>query len=357
MNGYKRIDYFRRDLFLPDGRIVRSLRASDINRYGNFQYLDQPTGVSYGIDAPEVKVAETDREWFPTGVVKAGASYRIDRNHLVFMNLGYFSKAPRFDNVFSFENRKFLNIQNEKVAAIEGGYNVSFKQVAVTVNAYYTTWKNKPVDAAQSVEINGEVFRFNINGLSARHMGLEVESTYKLGRAWELQAYLSLGDWIWNSGDTVRILDDNGIEVTKRYFSAKGVHVGDAPQTQVGGAIRYSVQRGPLKGLYIKPRAYFYDRHYANFDPLSLTGATADRDSWKVPGYALFHLFAGYRVNTGLFTWNLQLGVTNLFDTIYLADARNNNFGNGFNAASAGVFFGLGRQYNASLTLDINPKR
>ncbi|MBX3103173.1 MAG: TonB-dependent receptor, partial [Bacteroidetes bacterium] len=353
-NGYKRIDYFRRDIVLPD-TIIRSLTATQINRYDNVGYTYN--GRTYHIDDPEVRVAETDWAWFPTAVLKAGSSYQIDDNHMVFMNVGYFTKAPRFDNVYYFDNRKFRDIENEEVRAIEGGYNARFKTWALSVNAYYTTWLNKPVEDPGAIEINNEVYRYNINGLSARHMGLEVESTYKLGRDWELQAYLSLGDWIWNSGDTVRITDDNGNEVAKRYFSAEGVHVGDAPQTQVGASLRYSVSKGILKGFYIKPRWYFYDRHWANFDPLSLTGANADRDSWRAPSYSLVHLFAGYRRNTGPLTWNLQLGITNLLDAVYISDARNNNFANGFNARSAGVFFGLGRQYNLSLTLDINPKK
>lgn len=358
MNGYKRRDYYRRDLHLAD-TIIHSLTANEINRYNNVGYTYQ--GRTYHIDDPEVKVAETDWNWFSTFVIKGGASYKVNEHQQVYANAGFFSKAPRFDNVYYFDNRKFRDIKNEQVRAIEGGYNFYYASWTLSVNAYYTTWLNKPVESANSVEINGETFRYNINGLAARHTGLELEGKYNLSKSIQLDANISLGDWIWTSGDTVRITDDNGNEVAKEWFSAKGVHVGDAPQTQLGGALRYTFQRGVLKGVYIKPRLFIYDRHWANFDPLSLgsLGAegNADRESWRAPGYMLLHCFAGYRFRMREHSLNLQAGCTNLLNTVYVADARNNNNGADFDAKSAGIFLGLGRQFSLSLTLEINSKK
>ena len=57
-------------------------------------------------------------------------------------------------------------------------------------------------------------------------------------------------------------------------YNAEGVSVGDAPQTQVGLAMRYK-----KKGLYIKPRYTFFDRFYADFDPFSLNGDNEEVDS------------------------------------------------------------------------------
>ncbi len=43
---------------------------------------------------------ETDRYNFFGFSAKGGANYRIDSNHNVFANLGYFEKAACFDAVF-----------------------------------------------------------------------------------------------------------------------------------------------------------------------------------------------------------------------------------------------------------------
>ena len=41
----------------------------------------------------------------------------------VFFNMGYISKAPRFQNVFDYDNSMFRAIRNEIVKAVEGGYS------------------------------------------------------------------------------------------------------------------------------------------------------------------------------------------------------------------------------------------
>jgi outer membrane receptor protein involved in Fe transport len=53
---------------------------------------------------------------------------------------------------------------------------------------------------------------------------------------------------------------------------------------------------------------------------------------------------------------NLRLSVLNLLDETYISDAQNNDPYNAsfqdFDAKSAGVFFGLGRRFNLSATIN-----
>ena len=41
----------------------------------------------------------------------------------IFFNTGYISKAPRFQNIFDYDNKLYNEIENEKVKAFEGGYS------------------------------------------------------------------------------------------------------------------------------------------------------------------------------------------------------------------------------------------
>ena len=50
-----------------------------------------------------------------------------------------------------------------------------------------------------------------------------------------------------------------------------------------------------LSNSYIKLRVTHFDNYYSDFDPLSLNGSNAGRESWVIPAYQLIDLHAGYK--------------------------------------------------------------
>ena len=158
------------------------------------------------------------------------------------------------------------------------------------------------------------------------------------------------------------LIDPETGEQAVRSFYAKGVHVADAAQNQFGMSLRYE----PIKPMFIKLKAIYFGKNYAEFDPISLDLARAGKESWKLPDYQIFNLHAGYKFR--MFKASqlyLNFGVLNLFDQMYISDAQNNDNYSGkyqdengqlnavyqdFDAKSSGVFFGYGRRYNLSLT-------
>lgn len=99
-----------------------------------------------------------------------------------------------------------------------------------------------------------------------------------------------------------------------------------------------------------------FDNHYADFNPFDLKDENAGRDSWKIPAYQLVDLHAGYRFKYQEVFLDFKINVLNLFNTTYITDALNNDTyisGNQFNfdAASASVFFGMGRRITSSFKL------
>ena len=354
MSGYQRVDYFRKkDLVLSDTTIQEAIGYRDTLVY------DCQT---YHTNSEEARFATTEWVWIPSFTFKTGAKYNINEHMSVFGNLGYLSRAPRFENVFDIDNRKFRNIENEIVKAVEVGYAYRSDQFSVNLNSYYTRWDNRPAPSqiAPSVIIDDEFFRTNINGMDAVHKGIELDFAYEFLPKWTFQGLISLGDWTWQSTDSVRVTDDNNNPVIHPntgeefvvYFDARGVHVGDAAQTQLGFSLEYE----PTRGAYIRLRGTYFDRYYADFDPLTLNGRNAGRDSWQVPGYIIFDLHGGYRFTFGEQSLSLRASVLNLPDQRYISDAKNNRgrvlsiITSDFNANSAGVFFGQGRRFNLSVT-------
>jgi iron complex outermembrane recepter protein len=306
----------------------------------------------------------------PSFTLKTGFNYRFNRQNSLFANVGWLSKATRFNNVFypafntAVENngtpvkpelgRILLarNYNNEDIKAVEAGYQFRSPDFAMNVNAYYTLWKNKPVESQILVlenpaDINSDRVPIAVNGLGARHIGVEVDFAYEISRKWKVEGVTSLGDWIWNSVGILTQPDGKTQE-----FDATGVHVGDAAQTQIGGSLRFE----PMRGTYVLARMTYFAKNYANMDPESLQGANARKDSWKMPNYSVTDIHFGHsiRQKKGA-TTDFRLSLLNAFNQQYIADARNNdNLGNisgakDFDARSATVFFGLGRRFNASI--------
>ncbi len=355
-SAYKRIDYFRKkDLVLPDTTIREALGT---HLYFGEYISDtvRVNGVDYTVNSREAVAASTDWKWIRGLTVKSGANFNLDDRNNIFFNLGYISKAPRFNNVYYYDNSLFRDIKNEEVKAAEVGYSYRSSKFSANLNTYYTVWENKPANGGVSIMIDDETYRGNINGMDALHQGVEIDFAYRILHNFSLEGLVSLGDWRWTSSDTVRFLDDNknpvideqGNEVIAA-FDAEGVHVGDAAQTQFGLSLRYE----PINNSYIKLRGTYFDNYYADFDPLSLNGENSGRESWKIPAYNLIDLHAGFSFKVIKETkMVLTFSILNLFNEVYISDAQNNDTYNAsssdFDAKSAGVFFGLGRRFNLS---------
>jgi len=423
VTGYKRIDYFnRRDFIADDERFPNAIGYSDILFYngedvlvaatapngatptittsGDTTFVTNPSnnlnayapsGQNFIVGAREVNYEDSEAQvsevpWknIPGFTIKAGASRTIEENHNVFMNVGYISRTPRFRNVVDLGvlNTFLRDVENEKIASIELGYGYRTSNFTVNVNAYYTDWQNRPIDGGVRVFLpdRGISVRANLNDMSAIHKGIEITSQYVFNKKLRAGVFASFGDWRWNSAKTVNFFDDQGRPLSvvddnnqptdslvTISFDAKGVFVGDAPQTQIGGSLQWDF----VKNAYIKGRYTFFDKHYSDFDPLQLQFEKKGRQSWKIPAYGLMSVFAGYRYNFDKVALELNFIVDNLFDIRYIADATNNDGGAlvtadylppsnpeligtqeatvSFDANSTSVYFGLPRTFSISL--------
>lgn len=354
VSRYKGIDYFREKTITIDGETY------DVG-YNDTVFAN---GNTYTRKSEELEPYSTKWVTKPGFTVKAGANRIIDEFSNIYVNMGYLSNVPKFANVIDQSNEVVNNIINEKVQAFELGYAYKKNQLSFNINTYATNWKDRPYTVSRTNEDN-ETFRANIQ-MDALHLGAELEAAYKINKYVTLEGVVALGNWTWQSKkDSITFLDDAGSTITDatgnvQYasFDARGVHVGDAAQSQLGAKIRINI----TKRLYIKSQYTWFDRYYADFEPGGLTGENAGRESWQIPSYGLMDLHTGYSFrlkNMGEKSrqplLSIRLSVLNLLDTRYISDAQNNdrftqNFNN-FDAASASVFYGLGRRFNASVQL------
>jgi hypothetical protein len=198
----------------------------------------------------------------------------------------------------------------------------------------------------------------DIPGMNARHMGIELDFIYKVLHNLDFQGTVSFGDWIWDSyvENLQFYLDETNEAVQKQLdFDARGIHVGDAAQTQLGSSIRYK----PFRGAYVNLRQTYFGKYYSDFTPEATTDAEGNvQDSWVIPDFNLFDVHAGYSFRIPAIDnirFNLRFSMLNILDTKYIWDARNNDSFSpysefqDFDAKSATVFFGMGRRFTTSI--------
>ena len=313
--------------------------------------------------------SETRNFW--AGSVKGGLNYNIDRHNNVYFNGGYFTRAPYFSNgVFlasAISNTINPNPLNEKVGSVEVGYEFHSPVFTGTFNAYYTKWMDKTTVASGYITNSDSRYYINMNGVDARHMGLEFNLKYQPTRWLEIDGMFSIGDWIWDNdakgylysdigqplknvkGDVASgvLAEDHAWSIIKQ----KGRKVGGSAQTT--GAVGVTFR--PFKGFRIGGDWTFNARNYSDYSispnaaqPFSTVTIA---DPWRIPWGNQFDLSASYSFDMAGFRATIFGNVNNLFDYNYVMDAttRSGNDGTWQNAYK--VFYSFGRTYSLRLKI------
>ncbi len=327
--GFQRIDYYKRkDLVLAD---------TTYHNYVGYNDTVVHNGETYNRNSPGIRTATTDWKYQIGYTIKGGANYNINDHHNAFVNIGIMQIPQNFFSTFSFANVAIEGYKPQFIQSFEVGYGFKYNKFNGTVNGYFTNWLNQPQPSKPDPNNSGSTFQ--TNGINVNYKGIEFEGKYKPIKQLEFDGVLSFGDWKYTSGGIVYSYDQNNVLQGSLEYSAKGVHVGNAAQTQASLGVRIM----PFKGLYIKPRITRFDKYYATFNAIDLTDANKNRDSWKLPSYNLLDLSLGYEIPVkGIIKVNLYGTVNNVLNTMYISDAQGSG---GFNAASAFVYFGIGRTF------------
>jgi outer membrane receptor protein involved in Fe transport len=282
---------------------------------------------------------------------KTGLNFNIDQHNNVFANVGFFSRAPIFDNVYDFANNKYQNIKNEKILGVEIGYGHNSPRAALLVNGYYTSWEDRAISRSVENDVTGEDFFFNIVGAKQRHVGGELQGRLKLTGNLEVEGSFS---WAENkyTNDTEAYLapedDPNQIDTIQTF--TKDLFVGDFPMTNASLGLIFTEDLSSGTSFYFNPVWRIHSRHYAQFNPDDRNDPDDRAQSWKIPDYYIIDVHAGFDI---LFTdfffkkLSLALHIFNALDNLnYIVDAQD---GSDHNSQTSRVFMGRDRWWNFSV--------
>lgn len=284
----------------------------------------------------------TDKYDFMGFAVKGGANINLDDNNNVFANVGYFEKAPFSGAVFQNFDNEHINedAENQKIFSVELGYGYRSDKLFANLNVYRTAWMDRTF--TRNFNAGGVDYFVNLIGIDAIHQGIEMDFVYNYNSSITLTGMLSVGDWEWgNDVRNVQVFDEDQNAVGSPIdVYIEGLKVADAAQTTA--ALGLDVKLTDSSNFAIDYN-YFGDI-WADFDPNNRTVDNIPQ-AWKLPNYATFDANLVHRFKIGSLNASLIARMNNVFDTEYIADARD---GNDHNAQTAIVWYGFGRTFSLS---------
>lgn len=311
---------------------------------------------------------------FIGGNVKVGANYNIDRHNNVFFNAGYISRVPFFSyGVFlNSQNSNMVNPHptNEKIWSFELGYGYHSPIFSVDFNAYYTKWLDKTTTRSVNMEgeYSGQFGSFNMTGVNARHMGVEVAAVFQPVSWFKLDGMISVGDYEWASNPTGYFYGPGGFPIADLagtpasgimaadHLSAelmqKGVKVGGSAMTTGAlGATFY-----PFKGWRLAADWTFHARNYSDYQ-INTSSLVPNKplevaNPWRIPWGNQLDLSASYSFNVGNVKARISGNVYNLCNYHYVMNCYNDMGVDGEWDNVYRVFYSFGRTYAIKLRLN-----
>lgn len=311
---------------------------------------------------------KTDFENILGGNVKGGVNYNINEQHNVFVNSGYYSKQPLFNAVYP-NNKSIVgeNLTNEKILGVEAGYGFRSKIFNAKLNLYYTSWKDRYQRSTDSSPTNVGGY-YDFAGITEIHSGVELEMNARPMPKLNLNAMISVGNWVYEGNSTSNRYDANNEPIsggTSTTLYLDGIKVGDAAQTTASIGASYEV----LTRVFLDANYRVAENLFASIDP-SKFGSATNKGTLELPSYGLMDAGFSYKMLVGKNqsdSVNFRINVNNVLDEVYISESRTNIFADDFVSGTSGatwasagrtykgvangnqVFFGYGRTWNFSI--------
>ena len=329
-----------------------SVSQTMYQRWDNYQYADQslidgtssqwtgealPDGITDG-----QKSEKADNFGYNA---KAGVGFGVGENGQAYVNAGYYSRAPYFDNIYlNYTNQINPNTSNETIIGLEAGYVYEVSNFSARVDLYRTSWADR---VTSSFYVDDDVVFYNISeGVTQVHQGVEVSFSAKPQEdvPYTLKGFLSVGDWIYEGDAITRLQDEDQNVISTETVDVDGGKVGDAAQFSAGLGLDVDL----AERFSFDTDVRFYDDLYAN------VGAV--KENLELPSYHIFDMGLSYKMFVNDGTLDVRLNVNNVFDNVYISELRSaiaagegtGVLYDGIDTANQG-YFGLGRTWNVGL--------
>jgi hypothetical protein len=289
----------------------------------------------------DVSVTKT----IPSFSIKGGASYFPDSRSRLFLNGGYFTRAPFFGTVFAYSNEPAKDVVNEKIQSLEAGYVFTNQLLTLSLTGYLTQYQDKTQNI-ERVYMDGMQYSALIRGIQARHAGIEFDLNIQPLKWFSYQNFFSYGYWTYTDDlKNVTIANIERTDIRNITLFTKDLRVGNAPQLALGNSFTLR----PTGDFYLSLDWFYYDLLFANFNLITRNQEqTKGKQPWQLPSYHLINLNAAYEFKMANYDATLRFAVNNLLNEFYFSEALD---GINSDRNTAQVFAGYGQTFTLGLTV------
>jgi len=336
LGGFGQVEY-KNDSF--SAFFQGALSTQSYQREGKF------TGFGDGLGKSE-KITKTGYN------LKGGLAYKINEQHSIFGNAGYFSRQPFLDNIFA--NILYSNeivdpeVENEEITGLEAGYRFKAGEWRINVDVYSSNWGNRFLTFGTDLEgadgilgnADDEFGSYRLTDVTQVHNGVEFDFEYRpTASSLSFRGYGSVGNWKYDGETpyTLQNTDTGDFVVTDGAVDLTDVKIGNAPQTSFGVGVRANL----FEGLSVDMDYNIYTDLYEFVDVEDVAAAAlagGKYESVRLPAYTLADAGLTYKFDLGSNKMTFRANVYNLFNEAYINQRD-----------AFGYFLGVGRTYNASL--------
>jgi len=295
-----------------------------VNAYAQLIYSKQPFNAYFSINGNNSWYRRVDRYNYTVNTksnlivlpgfdVRGGLSYQPAVQHKIYINAAFISKAPYFKYVFgNFNNQPVINLKNEQVRTIEGGYRFETPKWFLNLNAFYTLWGNVSLLSDEYVQLESNVqTRALINGLNARHEGIELETKADIGRNFKIGGFLLLADYRWKNNVEASLFNNENVAVDTVHIFVKDIYVGGTAQQQFGLNTEFRV----LNFFNLRAEWIYYSKIFAGFSPTSRRNPEDMQQPYRIPDHQSFNVYLSIPFKISKTSGLLQVNGYNLLNS------------------------------------------
>ncbi|AXO80506.1 TonB-dependent receptor [Olleya aquimaris] len=284
--------------------------------------------------------------------LKGGLAYKINEEHSIFGNAGYFSRQPFLDNIFT--NILYSNeivspdVENEEITGLEAGYRFKAGEWRINVDVYSSNWGNRFLTFGEELPgadglldtADDEFGSYRLTDVTQVHNGVEFDFEYRpTASSLSFRGYGSVGNWKYDGETpyTLQNTDTGDFIITDGVVDLTDVKIGNAPQTSFGVGFRANLFEGLSVDMDYNIYTDLYE--FVDVEDVAATALAGGKyESIRLPAYTLADAGLTYKFDLGSNKMTFRANVYNLFNDAYINQRD-----------AFGYFLGVGRTYNASL--------
>ncbi len=235
-------------------------------------------------------------------------------NHSLSLIGGLIVKPNRFEQLFlNYKNDINEHLKQENAFSAELNYQYKQKNGFVSLNLYYTDWKNKYTYIAYQNPETLQTGTAFLNDVHQTHWGLESVFYQKWNTNFQTQLALSLGNWEYKGNATGNAYDYSQQHIGNAHLNLNKVKVGNAAQLKSYLSINYTIKQQ----WEFRLQEQYFGGLYSNLNMNQTLNNTL-----KLPDYFTTDFYIKskpFLINKVLF--QMELAIENVLNTKYIIES------------------------------------